>query len=187
MSEPNHALPRNHEGQLGAWQDGHYFNQGQAQEMYRCPGRWVVWDYVIGVFSLDDGTFLAWHGLPDPYDDGSHWKGRKWGGSFIYNRRYVTREAALVSNAAYCIWFARKQHRLPKNGYYQGEKISDERYRQIVAWVFAVLGRRGVQPFIAPPPPPKREWKGERLGKVKRPRPIPPAPAPAPAAPIAAD
>lgn len=167
------SLPRNHEGELGSMQDGRFFSQGQASELYPCTergplvvvdvisadeddmpgGGYTDWSMSIGVATLDDGTFLAWHGLPDRNEPPSR-TGKKWGGFALWNRRYPTRTAALRSNAAYIVWLARKQFRLPRRGFYQGHPISQDRYRQLVAWAFAVAGSRAPTVYIAPPPPP---------------------------------
>jgi hypothetical protein len=169
------SLPRNHEGKLAGWQEGRFFTQGQASEFYPCGERgplvvvnvfcadesempsagYVDYLLSIGVATLDDGTFLAWHGLPDRNEPKPP-KGRtkKWGGFAVWNRRYPTRSAALRSNAAHTVWLARKQFRLLRGGFYQGNPISQHRYRDLVAWAFAVAGSRAPVVYIAPPPPP---------------------------------
>ena len=169
------SLPRNHKGEIGGWQEGRYFTQGQASEFYPCGERgplvavdvvtadeddmpssgYVDYGLSIGVATLDDGTFLAWHGLPDRNEPKPP-KGRtkKWGGFAVWNRRYPTRTAALRSNAAHTVWMARKQFRRGCGAVWQGHPISQMRYRDLVTWAFAVAGSRAPVVYIAPPPLP---------------------------------
>lgn len=156
MSWPqDDSLPRNHEGQLAGYQDGRYFTLGQASEMHPCEERqWTDWDLSIGVVSLDDGTFLALHGFP-VREEQEHPSGRRrqWGGFAVWDRRYASRDEAVRSNVAYVIWMARKRLRDPRK-WSMYSRMTEDRYRSIVAWAFEVAGRPVPKVYIAPPPTP---------------------------------
>lgn len=151
--------PRNHEGEHGANCDGGHFVLGQALEHYVPPIEWHPWRWGnwywwhIAVFSLDDGTFLAW---------AARHKDAKSGGSFLWSRRFASRDEALRANCAEIIRMARRWTR------HDPVVLMDIRMpadvaKQMIEWAFEVAGKSAPDLFVAPapPPPPKVERDGQ--------------------------
>ena len=146
-------------GERGYNQGGTHFTLGQADELYVPPlehphsGR--DYDLSIGVLALNTGEWLALHAREVPKRVEPKDPLGKIGGFALYNRRFPTRDAALRANAGYVLWVARRRF------HYEGDvhggrpwKLTEGRYRQIVRFVYEVLGRPAPELVIAPPPPP---------------------------------